>query len=438
MQRKSLKTVYFNHRMLALLGLGFASGLPGAWSLFDTPLQSWLLDVGINVEDVKLMSLISIPFAFNFAWAPLLDRYNPPVFGWLGHRRGWLLLIQIVLFAGISLLALAGPSSDTDSLLGFSIIGVCVAVAAATQDVLCDAYRTDVLPREELGAGAAVFVNGYRLAMLFAGAAALKLSTMMVWQTVFLILAACMGIGIVATLIAPKPAGPELRPATLVNAFIEPAIDFFKRNGLHAIVLLVFIILFKLPDSLARAMTIPLLKSELQFSADQIAFCRETLGIGAMIIGAFAGGAVVARMGIVRSLWVLGALQLLTNLGFTWLAMVGNNVMLMTGVVVVESFCGGMVTAGFVALLMSLCNKRYTATQYALFTSLNHFTGTITSAFSGFAVKAMGYPAYFAVTAAVGLPAMALLLLIREPQDPQAGDEPADQLDQSQSPGAPQ
>ncbi len=409
MARQSLIDVYFNRRMAALLGLGFASGLPSAYALLGQSMQAWLGAFDVDVKTIGLFSLISIPFAFNFVWAPLLDRYTPPVFRQLGRRRGWMLIIQIVLVAAIVVLALAGPTQGGANLQVFAIVGLVVAVLAATQDVVNDAYRADVLPNEELGAGAALFVNGYRVAMLAAGGGAMLLSEVMPWRGVYLVMAALMGVGIISTLIAPTPDDHGAAPATLREAIVEPVRDFFGRYLWIGAAVLAFAVLFKLPDSLARVMITPMLQTHLKFDMAQIAWVSATLGPIMTVIGALAGGVVVAKLGVVRSLWVLGVLQMVSNFGYAALAVAGKSVPMLAVVVSIENFCGGMVTAGFIAFLMSLCNRRYSATQYALFTSLNYFTATIVGATSGFAVSAIGYGWFFVLTVFTGLPGLALL-----------------------------
>lgn len=420
MARESLIQVYFNRRMAVLAGLGFASGLPSAWALFGPALQKWLGDYDVDVKTIGLFTLISLPFAFNFAWAPLLDRYPPPLFARLGRRRGWLMIIQLALLVMIGAFALAGPTAPGANLQHFAVIGLIVAALAATQDVVADAYRTDVLPDDELGAGAALYVNGYRLAMLAAGAGAIALSAYLSWRQIYLLLAALMGVGIIATYFAPSPPAHGEPPATLADSFVEPIFDFFSRYHRLGLALLAFAVLFKLPDALARVMVTPMLQSHLGYSTNQIAAASGLAPI-MIVIGAFAGGAVVAKLGVVRSLWVLGVLQMVSNFGYAALAVSAKNATLLATVVSIENFCGGMVTTGFIAFLMSLCNRRYSATQYALFTSLNYFTGAIVGASTGFAVSAIGYAWFFVLTVLAGLPGLALLWLVgrdlRRPAD---------------------
>lgn len=405
--RESIIEAYFNRRMAALLGLGFAAGLPSVYFLLGSTLQAWLLAYDYDVATVGLFALVGLPFAFNFAWAPLLDRFEPPVFARLGRRRGWLLLLQIVIVVAIVGLALAGPTQAGASLTALVVAGLFTAFAVASHDVVADAYRTDVLPDAELGAGAAVFVNGYRVGMLAAGGGALLLAEHLPWRVVYFILAGLMGVGMIATLCAPQPPG-DVRPQSLRDAVVEPVREYFLRTGAWGIAVLAFVVLFKLPDALARVMTMPLLLEGLEFTNKEVALVREGFGLGATIVGALAGGAVIARLSLMRAIWLLIALQAVSNLGFCILAMTGRSVPMLFAVVGVENFCAGMVTAGFIAFLMSQCDRRYSATQYALFASLNYFAGLIGGAPTGFIVESTGYAAFFAMTVAAGLPAAAL------------------------------
>lgn len=410
MARQTLAQVYFNRRMLVLLGLGFASGLPSAYKLLGDTVAAWLTDLDYDVKTIGLFALVGLPFTFNFVWAPLLDRFVPPL---LGRRRGWLLIIQVLLICAIAAMAFAGPVQRDQSLMVFAMAALVVAWLAASQDVVADAYRTDVLPTAERGAGAACYVNGYRIAMLAAGGGAILLSDILPWRVVYLLLAAMMVIGILATLVAPRPSDESETPQNITDAVINPIGDFFRRYGGMGLTILLFVVLFKLPDALANKMVMPLLQKHLQFTKPQIVLVREWLGLAATVIGAFAGGAISARWSLRRSLLLFGVLQASSNAGYCVLAMTGTSVTVLTGVIVIENFSAGLVTTGFIAFLMSLCNRRYSATQYALFTSLSFFTASTAGALTGFAVEAVGYIWFYALTVAAGVPGMVLLIWIR-------------------------
>ena len=407
MARETLAAVYFNRRMAALLGLGFASGLPA--KLLGDSLDLWLVRYDYSLQTIGLTGLIGVPLAFNFVWAPLMDRFTPP---WLGRRRGWLVVWQVALIGGLIAMALAGPSEAGAPLRWIVAMGLIVAFFSASQDVVADAYRTDVLPDEELGAGAAVFVNGYRLAMIASGGGAILLSQYIPWRWVYVMMAALMGVGVITSALAPSAplgAGP---PGSLYEAAVTPVGAFFGRWRGAGVAVLLFVVLFKLPDQMAGKMVVPFLKRDLGFGEAQIAWVREWLGLGFSVVGAFVGGGIAARIGVIRSLWLFGALQALSNFGYCGLAMTGKHGGTFVVVTAVESFCAGLVTAGFVAFLMSLCDRRYTATQFALFTSLMFGAGRLVAPSTGYLVELVGYVGFFALTVAAAAPALFLLLLI--------------------------
>lgn len=412
MPGQTVNQVYFNRRMAALVGLGFAAGLPSAYRLLGSSLQAWLGKYDYDIRQIGMLSLVTLPIAFNFVWAPLLDRYPPPVFSHLGRRRGWLMTIQLILILAIIFIAMTGPTGKGDSLLPLVYAAMFTAFLVASHDVVADAYRTDVLGKAELGAGAAVFVNGYRIGMLAAGGGALLLSDYMQWRWVYMVLAGLMGVGILVTCLAPKVPGQSLKPNTLTAAVVDPIVDFVQRKKWTALAILVFVVLFKLPDSMARAMTIPLLQTHLKFELQEIALVREWMGLAILIIGALAGGAITTKVGVKPSLWIFGTLQALSNVGFLLLTVYDKHLGLLTVVVCVENFCAGLVTAGFMAFLMGQCNRRYSATQYALFTSLMFGADSILGAGTGFLVQGMGFTSFFWITILASIPSMVMLAFI--------------------------
>ncbi len=414
---------YLGRRMLVLAGLGFASGLPSKYKTLGATLQAWLSDAKVDIETIGLFGLVGLPFALKFLWAPLLDRYVPP---FLGRRRGWLVVFQGGLVIALALLAVSGPTRPGAALGPLAVSAVVVAFLAASQDVVADAYRTDLLERDERAAGAAMFVNGYRLAMLASGGGALLLSTVLPWRVVYLLLAVSLGLGVVAALAAPEPPGGDERPATLGESLVMPGVDFARRYGRGAVWILLFVFLFKIPDAMAGAMTTPLLLGPggLGFDKVEVAWIREWLGLGFALGGAWLGGPLVARLGLVRSLWVLGFLQAVSNLGFALLCGVGRSAPALAAVVSVESLCQGLTAAGFVAFLMALCNRRYSATQYALLSGLMALTDVLVGSETGYLVAGLGFSAFFVVSALAGLPGMLLLLWIPRPDAP-ASDAPA-------------
>lgn len=386
--------------MAALLLLGFASGLP--LLLTDRTLQAWMTVEGVDLKAIGLFSLVGIPYSLKFLWSPLLDRFVPP---FLGRRRGWLLVTQLALVLAIAAMALQNP---TQALQMLAINALLIAFLSASQDIASDAYRTDVLEQPEMGAGAAVFVLGYRIALLVTGALALILADRLSWPVVYLLLAGVMALSVLFTLFAPEPVRQERPPATLVEAVYLPFQEFFQRLGaVPGVLSLVFIVLYKLGDAMVKTMATPfLLKTG--FSQTDIGAIQGGMGLLATIVGALVGGAVLSKIGINRSLWIFGWLQMISNLSYYLLAQVGQNYPLMVVAINIENFCDGMGTAAFVAFLMSLCNQRFSATQYALLSSLMAVTRLIVAP-SGALAQAVGWPTFFLLTLLAALPGLLLL-----------------------------
>lgn len=401
--------VFLNRRAAALVLLGFSSGLPLA--LTGATLQAWLTRTGVDMKEVGLFGAVGLPYALKFAWAPLLDRYAPPL---LGRRRGWLLATQVATALAVAAMGVVGPAAGLPLLASLAVL---VAFLSASQDIVADAYRADVLPAEERGAGAAVFTTGYRVGMIASGGGALLLAgSGLPWGAVYVVAAATMAVGIAGTLLAPEPARAPAPPATLAAAVVEPLRELLLRRG--AILTLLFVLLFKLPDEIARQAVTPFLQRTGYADAD-IGWVQGVLGVVATIVGALAGGAVVARLGIVRSLWTFGAAHAAGNFGYLLLSQAAPSVPLMTAAVVAENFCIGLATAGFLAFLMGQCDARFSAFQFALLTSLMAGTRTAASAW-GYVQDAFGWPGLFCVAALAGIPGMLLIPWLRLREDPKA------------------
>lgn len=393
--------------MAALGLLGFGSGLPLALTA-DT-IQAWLRSIGFDLATVGFITLVGLPYSLQVAWAPFVDRFAPRL-GQLGRRRAWLLATQLALAVTIVLMAVSAPDDPGGSILPLSVFAVAVAFVSSTQDIAANAYRTDVLPDAERGAGAAVFVTGYRLAMIATGAGVLALSGVIGWRWAYVASAIMLVAGVLGTLIAPEPPQAHTGPATLDEAIVRPLRSFLgRRTGL---LILLFVLLFKLPDYLASKMTLPFLL-DLGYSTAVIATIRQTFGLAVTILGALVGGGIVARMGLMRSLILFGLLQALSNAGFLVLANAEPTRTLLTAVITVESFCGGLVTAGFVAFLMSCCQRRYSATQYALLVSMMTLGSTLAGSLTGLLAERVGYSAFFGWTIAAAVPGLALLPWVR-------------------------
>jgi MFS transporter, PAT family, beta-lactamase induction signal transducer AmpG len=390
--------LYGNRRVMTMLGLGFSSGLPLA--LTGSTLQAWMTVEKVDLSLIGLFSLVGLPYTVKVAWSPLLDRFAPP---WLGRRRGWIVISQVLLACGIALLGFSSPQR-MPGLLAFAAL--MVAFLSASQDIVVDAYRADVLSTRELGAGAATAVTGYRLAMIVSGAMALILSDHLPWRMVYATMAILMLFNTAITFVAPEPAERVIPPRTLAEAVWQPLASYFKRSG--AIEMLAFIMVYKLGDALAAAMMTPFLL-DLGFTRTDVGTVNKAFGLLSTIFGTLAGGAVIARMGINRSLWIFAFLQAFSNLAFAGLALVGKNYAAMVAAIGIENICGGMGTAAFIAFLMSLCDKRFTATQYALLSSLMAVARVLAGVPTGFMVKSLGWPLFYGVSVLGALPGILLL-----------------------------
>jgi len=396
----------FRSRKIALLlVLGFASGLPLA--LTAGTLQAWLAADNVDIVAIGWFALVGQPYTYKFLWAPLMDRYAPP---FLGRRRGWLLVTQLLLAAAIVFMGTLKPA-DSAWLLGAAALSV--ALLSASQDIVFDALRADWLEREERGAGAAVSVLGYRIAMLVSGAGALILADQWLgWQATYWLMAALMGVGMAATWLAVEPAPRGEPPRTLDAAVAKPFAEFFAREG--AVALLLLVVLYKLGDAFAGNLTTTFLLRGPGFSLTEVGAINKGFGLAATIFGALAGGALMAKMRLYRALLVFGALQAVTNLGFMLLAASGKSYALMVTVIGLENLCGGMGTAAYVALLMALCDRRFSATQYALLSALSAVGRVYVGPVAGYLVAGAGWQMFFFFSFLIALPGLALLVWMQK------------------------
>ena len=385
-----------------MLPLGFASGLPLA--LTSGTLQAWLTVAGLDLKTIGIFTLVGLPYTLKFLWAPLMDRLVPP---WLGRRRGWMLVTQMSVALGLAAMAMTGPGQRPEIL---GILALVVAFLSASLDIVFDAYRTDVLLRPERGFGVAVWVNGYRCALLIASAGALVLADYIGWQNTYLLLAALMAAGVVTILVSPEPSEPSEAPASLVEAIGGPLKEFFTRPGMVG--LLALIVLYKVGDAVAASLQTAFLIGGMGFSVSEVGYVKG-LGIGATLIGALAGGVAMAKLGMVRSLLLFGLLQAVSNLGFMWLAWMGKSYMALTTSILVENVTGGMGTVAFIALIMSLCDHRYTATQFALLSSLEALGRVFSGRPSAELVEMVGWAQFFFWSSLVALPGIWLVWALR-------------------------
>ncbi len=392
-----LRKVIFSGRMLVALLMGFSCGLP--LLLTFAVLQAWMKEAGVDLTVIGLMALVGLPYTLKFLWAPLFDRFRLP---FLGRRRGWLLVSQVALAAAIAGLGLSDPRSPW---LIAAAAGL-VTFFSASQDIVVDAYRREDLADSELGLGSSLYVNGYRVGMLLASGGGLILADHIPFSAVYLIMAACMLPGIVTTLLAPEPDMPAGAPTSIREAVIDPLVEYFSRTD--AVWILAFILCYKLGDTMASAMTTPFYL-DIGFSKTEIGAVVKLFGFWATILGSLAGGVLMLRLGIRLSLWLFGFLQAVSTAGFALLAVIGHSVAALSGVIAFENFSGGMGTAAYAAFMASITNKKFTATQYALLSSLMGVPRVLASAPTGWFAKVMGWQGFFILCTLIAIPGLLLL-----------------------------
>jgi MFS transporter, PAT family, beta-lactamase induction signal transducer AmpG len=389
----------FNIRMLSMLLIGYSAGLP--LLLIGSTLQAWMSDEGVDLTSIGLVSLIGLPYVIKFLWAPFLDRYKLP---FLSRRKGWMVLFQVLLVLCIFGLSLTNPK---ENLLLVCIWSFFIALFSASQDVVLDAYRREILPDEELGLGSSLYVTGYRLAMLVSGALALYLADLIPWKSVYLWLAAFMVPSILFTLISPSENKHIPIPANLKTAVIGPLKDFFSRPG--AWIMLLFILLYKVGDSMAANMTTPFIL-DLGYSKTDIAAVAKTFGMIATIMGGIIGGTFMLKMNMLKALIIFGILQAVSTLGFSVLASFPISFLALSLVIAFENLASGMGTAAYSAYMASITNKQFTATQYALLSALMGVPRVIISSPTGWMAKAMGWEIFFLTCTLVAVPGLLLLI----------------------------
>ncbi|HEV7836981.1 MAG TPA: AmpG family muropeptide MFS transporter [Gemmatimonadaceae bacterium] len=395
--------VFGQPKMAILLLFGFSSGLP--FYLTSKTLQAWMTTAHVDLATIGFFSLVTLPYSLKFVWAPVMDRYIPP---FLGRRRGWVLITQLLLLVSIAAMALHDPARGLQML---AINAIAITFFSASQDISLDAYRTDVLQDREMGAGAAVFVLGYRIAMISTGALAFFLADRIQWPAVYVVLSLLLLVGIGTTFIAPEPVLSDAPPKTLVEAVVLPFADFFQRVGPRAVLVLLFIVVYKYSDSLAGSMTTPFLL-QAGFSQSEVGAVFLGVGVLATIAGVVVGGGVMAKVGINRALWIFVVFQGLSNLTYYGLSLSGKSHAFMVAAIITENFGLGLVSAGMTAYIMEMCNKRFTATQFALLSSLMAASRDILVAPAGKLVESIGWPGFFLLTVAMAIPPLLLLPFI--------------------------
>ena len=422
--------VYREPRLVAILMMGFSSGLPLALT-FGT-LFYWLAEIGVSLTAIGLFGLVRTSYSLKFMWAPLIDRLPIPVLtARLGRRRSWALTIQALLAAAILALGLTDPRTGPAMT---ALAAVVVAFLSASQDIVIDAYRIELLRPEEQGAGAAATQWGYRFGMLASGAGALYAASFGGWSLAYAVMAALMGVGMITVWLTPEPGGvrpPEPLPGAtakarvrewLARAVVAPFLDLFARNGAAQLAAIgVFIVLYKFGDALAASMSNPLYV-ELGFTKVEVATIAKVYGVIATLVGVALGGVFVARMGVFRALLISGAMQALSNLLYAVQFWAGHDTGMLALTIAAENVTGGMASAAFVAYLSLLCSREFTATQYALLSSMATVGLNVLAASGGALAETLGWIPFFVLATLFCLPSLVLLLWIM--RRPIAGVQP--------------
>ncbi len=393
----------FNRRMLICIFTGFASGLP-LYFLINL-LPAWLRTEGVDLKAIGLFALIQLPYTWKFIWSPLMDRFSLP----LGRRRGWMLATQVGLIASLAGFAAFQPQQDIWSI---AVLAVAVAFFSASQDIVLDAYRREILPDAELGLGNSIHINAYRLASLVPGSLSLILADHLPWSTVFWITALFMLPGLLMTLTVNEPMLQGAAPRTLREAVVEPFREFIDRAGWqHALLILGFIFLYKLGDSMATALATPFYL-DTGFTKSEIGLIAKHAGLWPAVIGGLLGGIWMLKLGINRALWLFGVVQLVTILGFVILDQVGPDKLTLALVISAEALGVGLGSAAFIAFIARATHPLYTATQLALFTSLSAVPRTVINAGTGYLVEALGWTPFFLLCTVLAIPGMLLLVKV--------------------------
>ena len=399
LQRFSFK----HHRLIITLILGFSSGLPLALS--GGTLQAWLTVSGLSLKAIGFVGLAAIPYTFKFLWAPLMDRWSPP---FLGRRRGWIAICQLLLCLCILWMAFLNPNTHPHILFW---LAAAIAFLSASQDIAIDAYRADILQPDERPMGAAMAINGYRIAMLVSGGLALVIADHVGWKNMYFVMASLMGIGILATVLGPNPEEQRsVAPRTLWDCTILPIVDFLKRS--QALWILLFIVFYKLGDAFAGALTQTFLLRAIKMSLSEVGSLVKLLGFLGTILGTTMGAWYVPKLGWFKALFIFGILQALSNLSYLILLYTGPDYIVAGSAIFFENFCGGMGAAAFTGLLMGLCNIRFTAFQYALFSSLSAVGRVFIGPVAGI-IAQYGWFEYFMASLVFSIPGLLLLCLFK-------------------------
>ncbi len=396
--------ILLNRKMVTCVFLGFTSGMPLYVLIQLVP--AWLRSNEVDLATIGLFALVSLPYTWKFLWSPLMDRFKLP---FLGRRRGWALLTQIGLLVSIAALGRFDPSASLQAIVVTVFV---ISLFGASQDIVIDAYRRELLADDELGTGTSLFINAYRLSSLVPGSLALILSDVLPWPVVFWVTAAFMGVGIVTTFIIREVSDDALAPGTLREAIVDPFVEFFSRDGIKAgLAILAFMFLYKLGDNMATALATPFYL-DMGFSRTEIGSIAKIAALWSSIAGGILGGIVMLKLSINRALWVFGFVQMFTILGYVWLSTVGHNPLGLFMVVSGEYLGVGLGAIALTAYMARETSKAFTATQFALFSSFIAIPRTFANASTGFIIEAIGYTWFFIVCTLVAIPGILLLFKV--------------------------
>jgi len=402
--QRSWQEILFSRRMLICIFIGFSSGMPLYVLIQLVP--AWLRSNGVDLATIGLFALVSLPYTWKFLWSPLMDRFTLP---FLGRRRGWALLTQLALLLSIGLLGSVDPR---ESLQLIVVLVFVVSLFSASQDIVIDAYRRELLADDELGTGNSFFINAYRLSSLVPGSLALILSDHLPWSTVYWVTASFMLIGVLTTLVIREVSDDSLAPHSLREAVVEPFREFFRRDGVAAaLAILAFMFFYKLGDNMATALATPFYL-DMGFSRTEIGAIAKVAALWSVIAGSIIGGLAMLKLSINKSLWLFGFVQLITILGFAWLSVVGHSPTGLFVVVSAEYLGVGLGTVALTAYIARETSRAFTATQFALFTSFIAVPRTFANASTGFLIEAVGYTSFFLLCTAVAVPGMLMLLKV--------------------------
>ena len=407
MSKFKLSSLFTSPRIFAVMLLSFSSGLPLA--LTGSTLQAWYTVAGVNLMTIGILTMVGQPYAYKFLWAPLMDRFAPMK---IGRRRSWVFLMQFGLAIGLVIMAFLNPEH-----MPWLLASVALAVAffSASQDIAIDAYRADVLSVKERGFGASVTNLGYRVAMVVSGALSLIIAAKIGWRFTYLIMAGLMMLSMLITLKSPRPSEYAGSPGTFREAVVEPFRDFITRE--NAIALLLFMVLYKICDAFALSLNTTFLIRGVGFSLIDVGSITKIVGLVGALLGSIVGGLLLPRMGLYRSLMVFGILQMTSNLSFAILAIVGKSYSVMAGSIFLDYFCGGLSSVAIVVLLMSLCNKRFTATQYALFSAITALGRIFVGPVAAVVVEHIGWVQFYIWSFIIGLPSLLILYWLKHRVD---------------------